>query len=88
MGHNRGPALDANDGDPELVFDDRHMQLLRDDKMRNFRIDIETDSTTRADENAEKAAANEFLQTMRQAVEGLAKLPPPWALWSIRSHRR
>lgn len=37
-------------------------QLLKDNAMRSFRIDIETDSTLKADQEANKAASVEFLQ--------------------------
>ena len=40
------------------------MQLLRNDRMRSFRIDIETDSTIAVDETADKQAATEFLTAM------------------------
>jgi hypothetical protein len=40
------------------------VQLLRDDRMRSFRIDIETDSTIAVDETADKQAATEFLTAM------------------------
>ena len=40
------------------------VQLLRDDAMRSFRIDIETDSTIAVDETADKQAATEFLTAM------------------------
>jgi hypothetical protein len=61
MGHNGGPDMGDEDGEDQLEFDDRAMALLRDDKLRNFRIDIETDSTVTADENAEKQNRVEFL---------------------------
>lgn len=68
MGHNGGPSMGADMG-PELTFDDRTMALLRDDKMRSFRVDVETDSTLQADENAEKTAANEYIQAMVNALK-------------------
>lgn len=37
------------------------VQLLRDDKLRGFRIDIETDSTIQGDEEAERTARTEYL---------------------------
>ncbi len=37
------------------------IQLLRNDSVRRFRIDIETDSTIQVDEQADKEAATEFL---------------------------
>lgn len=40
---------------------DAVMQLLRDDRMRGFRIDIETDQLVEADEQAEKQRRMEFV---------------------------
>lgn len=40
------------------------LQLLRDDKLRSFRIQIETDSTVAQDENEEKQRRVEFLQAL------------------------
>ncbi len=40
------------------------VQLLRDDNVRGFRIDIETDSTIEPDENAEKQNRMEFAQVI------------------------
>lgn len=53
--------------------------LLKDDKMRSFRIDIETDSTIRADEDAEKDDRMQFLQAaggfLQQAMAAGAQQP-------------
>jgi hypothetical protein len=53
--------------------------LLRDKPMRSFRIDIETDSTIKADEEAEKQSRVEFLKVlgdfMSKAVEAGAAQP-------------
>ncbi len=68
-----------NMDDPELTFDDRHIKLLRDNKLRDFRIDVETDSTVAVDENAEKMSRMEFLNAvgpyMAQVVEVAGKAP-------------
>lgn len=45
------------------------MQLLRDDMARQFRIDIETDSTIRADEEEEKTRRVEFLEASGSFLE-------------------
>jgi hypothetical protein len=42
------------------------MQLLRDDKTRGFRIDIETDSTVQPDADQERQAATEFTAAVTQ----------------------
>lgn len=53
----------------EMVSD-----LLRDDKIRPFVFDIETDSTIYPDEMAEKASRNEFMQAFVTASQALAPL--------------
>jgi hypothetical protein len=51
---------------------DEAFHILRDDKLRGFRIDIETDSTIQPDEDAEKQRRTEFVTAigglMQQAV--------------------
>lgn len=42
------------------------IELLRDDPVRRYRIDIETDSTVAIDENAEKQKRAEFLSSIGQ----------------------
>lgn len=53
--------------------------LLRNDSLRSFRIDIETDSTIRADEDAEKDDRMQFLQAaggfLQQAMAAGAQEP-------------
>jgi hypothetical protein len=44
-------------------------RLLRDDAMRSFRIDIETDSTIKADEQQDKASRIEFVSTIGKYME-------------------
>ena len=48
---------------PEMI------QIMRDDKLRAYNIDVETDSTVFTDENAEKQTRIEFLQTMGSYLE-------------------
>jgi hypothetical protein len=77
----QGGAAAPNTDRPEEagVFDDRVVQLLRDDRVRNFRIDIETDSTIQPDEDAEKQRRTEFLTAvgsfLKQSQEILAAAP-------------
>lgn len=63
----------------KLPTQEEVIQLLRDDRMRSYRIDIETDSTIEADEQAEKASRNEFLQVvgafMQQAIPAAQAQP-------------
>lgn len=63
----------------EQVTIDAVMKLLKDDKLRPFAIQIETDSTIYPDEIAEKANRNEFLlafNSAMQTVAGAAQLGP------------
>lgn len=45
--------------------------LLRDDRLRTFRIDIETDSTIANDEDEDKASRMELLQAISQIVSNI-----------------
>jgi hypothetical protein len=47
--------------------------ILRNDKLRGFKIDIETDSTIQADADAEKQARTEFLQALGNLFPMLAQ---------------
>jgi hypothetical protein len=73
-----GMNADQQQG-PDMVFDDRVMQLLRDDRLRSFRVDVETDSTAQADEQAEKQSRTEFLNAtgeyMNKAVQAITAVP-------------
>jgi hypothetical protein len=55
------------------------MKLLRDQRLRPFALDIETDSTIEPDENAQKQRATEYLTALggllAQAMPGLQQLP-------------
>jgi hypothetical protein len=56
--------------------------ILRNDALRSFRIDIETDSTLMADEQADKEARVEFLEAVTSFMEKLvpmAQMVPPLA---------
>jgi hypothetical protein len=58
---------------------DQALALLRDDKLRGFRIDIETDSTIQPDEDAEKQRRTEFVTAIggliQQAVPLVQQVP-------------
>lgn len=58
---------------------DKVMKLLRDQRIRPFALDIETDSTIEPDENAQKQRVTEYLTAMggllAQAMPGLQQLP-------------
>lgn len=94
MGHNGGPPM--NEGDP-LVFDDQVVELLRNDMMRSFRIEIETDSTIQADEQAEKDSRTELLTAvgnyLGQASEivnsspAMAEMAGELLMFAVRTYR-
>lgn len=71
-----GQVMGSDDqaDDQMLTFDDRVIELLRNDKMRGFRLDIETDSTVQADENAEKRNRTELASVAGQYLERAAKI--------------
>jgi hypothetical protein len=51
--------------------------VLRDKGARCFRVDIETDSTIKADQEAEKAARIEFLTSAGGFIQQAAQIPVP-----------
>lgn len=51
--------------------------VLRENGARCFRIDIETDSTIKADQDAEKAARTEFLTAAGSFIQQAAAVPNP-----------
>lgn len=51
--------------------------VLRENGARCFRIDIETDSTIKADQEAEKAARTEFLTAAGGFIQQAAQIPSP-----------
>lgn len=73
------------------------MKILRDDKLRGFKIDIETDSTVQPDADAEKQARTELLtgigqfsQSMAAAVQaGMMKPEAAQVLiqWALRAFK-
>lgn len=79
MGHNGGPPLDPLQAPPiqppqapevpQMSFGDDVVELLRNDRMRNFRIKVETDSTTQPDDDREKQRRVEFLNTVAAYLE-------------------
>lgn len=69
---------------PDIVTIDDVIELLRDDPMRNFKIDIETDSTIATDYEAEKQSridfisnVTPFLQQMVPAIQAVPELADP-----------
>lgn len=60
--------------DPELTFDDRVVEFLRNDRMRSFRIEVETDSTVQADENSERSSRIAFTEAAGSYLERAARV--------------
>lgn len=58
---------------PTVTIDDV-AELLRDDRLRSYRIDIETDQMIEADENAEKQRRIELTTAMGQMVSQAAPI--------------
>jgi hypothetical protein len=57
-----------------VPIDDRTLLMLRADALRRFAVDIETDSTIAADDQADKAQVVEFFAAMSQFVTSVAPL--------------
>jgi len=51
--------------------------IIRNDMARCFRIDIETDSTIKTDQEAEKAARTEFLNASGTFIQQMVQVPNP-----------
>ena len=52
-------------------------QLIKNDTMRCFRIDVETDSTVKADQDAERDARIQFLQSVGGFMQQMASVQDP-----------
>lgn len=52
-------------------------QLIKNDTMRCFRIDVETDSTVKADQDAERDARIQFLQSVGGFMQQMAAVQDP-----------
>src|SRR6185503_2322986 len=73
------------------------IQLLKDEKLRGFRIDIETDSTIQPDQAQNKAAVTEFMVGVTKYLDtaGMITMQSPSAapmlgkmlLWAVRRYR-
>lgn len=60
------------------VFD-QAVALLKNDKLRGFRVDIEDQSTIAMDDEAEKAARVQFLKSVGDYIASAAQIPPNMA---------
>lgn len=73
------------------------LALLRNDELRTFRVDIETDSTIAVDEEDEQAARMNYMQTLSTLVgeiESVSQFRPELmnpilesAMWAVRAFR-
>lgn len=70
------------------------LQLLRDDKLRTFRIDIETDSTIAMDESIEQEARMRYVEIVNQLVASSTQARPEMmsaalesAMFAVRAFR-
>jgi hypothetical protein len=52
------------------------MALMRNNELRDFRIDVETDSTIQPDEDEEKQKRTELLEVVGKYMEAIATSPP------------
>jgi hypothetical protein len=96
FGTDEAETIAQSGADPAQVFS-AALDLLRSDRLRSFRIDIETDSTIAADEQADKESRVEFLTAiggyMQQALAasqqmpGLAPLMGKALLFAVRGFR-
>ena len=86
MGHNGGPPMGSGPPQPPppenpVMKQQRKLQmileaigLLRNDKLRGFRIDIETDSTIQGDAEQEKQHRIEFVEGVTKFIETAAQV--------------
>lgn len=89
------PPAQGNAQPPVTI--DAVVQLLRDDRMRGFRIDIETDSLVEADQTQEKQDATELVTAIGgffkefgpivQAMPPLAPLVSGLLQFAVRRHK-
>lgn len=64
----------AEEEKKKLLFIMEAITLLRSDKSRGFRIDVETDSTIQPDANQEKMARTEFLKASMEFMTGAVQI--------------
>lgn len=77
-----GAALPVQGPNPGVVTIDQVLQLLRDDRLRGFKIDVETDTLIEADQAKEKAQRTEFVQSVGEFIAKagpIAQAMPPLA---------
>ncbi len=72
MGHNGGPPMPPFD--PTQTLGHAAIALLKDPMQRQFRIDVETDSTIALDQTAEKQARTEFVTAIGGFLEAAVQI--------------
>lgn len=92
-----GTAATPQQAGPAPVTIDAVVALLRDDRMRGFRIDVEVDSMISADQAAEKAQRTEFVTAiggyfekfgpMLQQMPQMAPLVGGMLQWAVRGFK-
>ena len=65
------PQVEKLEAQPTI---EQVMDFLRDQRVRPFVLDIETDSTIQPDENAEKERRTEFMGIFMQSAQGLGQM--------------
>lgn len=73
MGHNGGPAGPLP-GAPQQTLGQAAIALLKDPLQRQFRVDVETDSTIELDQTAEKQSRIEFVTAISQFLEASVQI--------------
>lgn len=79
--------MSANDPQEAALFNPA-VQLLRDNKLRAWRIDIETDSTIALDEETERKGITEYLTALSQIMPQMIQLvqqAPQMMEWAIET---
>lgn len=67
-------VIDPATGQIKEIGLDQMMPILRDDKMRSYKIDIETDSTIQPDEDADKQRRIEFMTAVTGFITQIAPI--------------
>ena len=93
----QGQPIPQQPAGPPPVTIDAVMKLLRDERMRGFKIDIETDSLVEADQQQEKQSANELVTSLAgffkefgpivQAMPPLAPMASQLLCFALRRYK-
>lgn len=58
----------------QMQISPQAIELMRNDRLRSYHVDIETDSTVFEDAEVERAATNEFLTSVTQFIAGVGPI--------------